>query len=382
MSATVSPRPIWLLPASRTQRVPAELGDADGERDPGAGGGLVEQDGDRPRPCQGARREAVLLQQVGEVEDLDQLGGRQVVVTQEVPEVSSVCLPEGDERRDRGPRAGPRRRSPPAPAVRMSGGASRRRPGATALTMNPASSRACAVAAATGSANWTAISSPSPRTVGDQRVSQSPDAVPQVGPDDARVLQQAVPLDDVQGRERRRRRRPGCRRTSSRAGRARAGSRPARRARRRAPIGDAAAEALGERDDVRDDRRVPPRWACWWANQAPVRPTPVCTSSRTSRAPASCGERAGGRQVARPGRTGPRPRPGSASSTTAAVPVPTAALQRLDVPVGHVDDVAGQRLERLAVGGLVGEGEGAHRAAVEGALARRPCRCGRYGGRS
>ena len=45
---------------------------------------------------------------------------------------------------------------------------------------------------------------------------------------------------------------------------------------------EAAAEPLGHGHDV---RASPP--AAWWANQAPVRPIPVCTSSSHSSAPCS-----------------------------------------------------------------------------------------------
>ena len=56
----------------------------------------------------------------------------------------------------------------------------------------------------------------------------------------------------------------------------------------------AAAEALGERDDVGRDAA-----ACWYANQEPVRPMPVCTSSSTSSAPRSAVISPGRLQVAR-----------------------------------------------------------------------------------
>src|SRR5690606_27996719 len=45
-------------------------------------------------------------------------------------------------------------------------------------------------------------------------------------------------------------------------------------------------------------------------------------------------------------------------------------LERGEVPEGEVLDAAGQRLERLAVGRLVGERERPHRPAVERALER------------
>ena len=46
---------------------------------------LVEDDGDRPRPGQRLPGEPVGLHRVGQVEHLDLLVGRQVVVAQEVP---------------------------------------------------------------------------------------------------------------------------------------------------------------------------------------------------------------------------------------------------------------------------------------------------------
>ena len=65
--------------------VTAELGDADLEREPGAGRVLVEDDGDAARPFERPAAERVLLQLGGEREHLGLLVGRQVVVAQEVP---------------------------------------------------------------------------------------------------------------------------------------------------------------------------------------------------------------------------------------------------------------------------------------------------------
>jgi hypothetical protein len=61
--------------AVQDQGASAELGHADGEGHPGAGGGLVEQERDGPRTGQGPVGEAVELHRVGEVEHLEQLGG-------------------------------------------------------------------------------------------------------------------------------------------------------------------------------------------------------------------------------------------------------------------------------------------------------------------
>lgn len=56
------------------------------------------------------------------------------------------------------------------------------------------------------------------------------------------------------------------------------------------------------------------------------------------------------------------------SRKTAAVSSVTAARRAPAVPVRHVGDLAGQRQEGGLLGGLAGEGEGAHGAAVEPAL--------------
>ncbi len=65
--------------------VAAELRDADLEREPGAGGVLVEDDRDTARPVERAAAERVLLQLGGQRQHLGLLVGRQVVVAQEVP---------------------------------------------------------------------------------------------------------------------------------------------------------------------------------------------------------------------------------------------------------------------------------------------------------
>ena len=93
---------------------------------------------------------------------------------------------------------------------------------------------------------------------------------------------------------------------------------------------DAAAEALGQGDDVgRTGSPRPGRWA----NQAPVRPMPVCTSSSHSSAPWSSAIRAGGREVAAGGTTTPAS-PWIGSSTTAAVSSVTAAASAAASPYG------------------------------------------------
>ena len=65
--------------------VPAELGDADLEREPGAGGVLLEDDGDAARALERAAAERILLQLGGQRQHLGLLVGGQVVVAQEVP---------------------------------------------------------------------------------------------------------------------------------------------------------------------------------------------------------------------------------------------------------------------------------------------------------
>src|SRR5690606_24862128 len=66
------------------ERDAAEIGDADGERHPGAGGGLVEDDGDRLRAGERLVRPAVLLQLDREVEDLGLFGGGEIIVAQQM----------------------------------------------------------------------------------------------------------------------------------------------------------------------------------------------------------------------------------------------------------------------------------------------------------
>ena len=66
------------------ERAPAEVGDADGERDPRAGRRLVEDDGDGLRALERSLRPAVALELVGQVEHLGCSAGAQVVVAEEV----------------------------------------------------------------------------------------------------------------------------------------------------------------------------------------------------------------------------------------------------------------------------------------------------------
>ena len=67
------------------QRYAAEIGDADGERDPGPGGGLVEDHRDGLRPGQRLVPEPVGDHLLGQRQDLVLLDRAEVVVPQEVP---------------------------------------------------------------------------------------------------------------------------------------------------------------------------------------------------------------------------------------------------------------------------------------------------------
>ena len=115
-------------PAVDHDRVTAELGDTDRERQLRAQGLLVEDQGDGLRPGQRAVPVPVGLHRVGEIEHLEQLVRGEVVVAQEVP-------------RHRRPRPARRRAAATASStsasVRISGGASRRASGLTALTSSP-----------------------------------------------------------------------------------------------------------------------------------------------------------------------------------------------------------------------------------------------------
>ena len=118
-------------------RVAAELGDAGGERHLGAQGRAVEDQGDRPRAGERLVVERLGLHPVGQVEDLEQLGGRQVVVTEEVAGHGvGSCAAARAVSRTAGRAASRASRSA---AVITSGGTNRSRVGPVALRMKPAS---------------------------------------------------------------------------------------------------------------------------------------------------------------------------------------------------------------------------------------------------
>ena len=137
----------------------------------------------------------------------------------------------------------------------------------------------------------------------------------------------------------------------------------------------------------RSGRRRPGPWrgswrrarspACWKANQVPVRPMPVCTSSRTSSAPCVGGELAGQPQVGRVRPRSRRPRPGSARGRRAATSSVTAARRAASSPNGTCVDAGGQRLERLAVGRLVRSARGRPWCGRGRRPRRDDARCGR-----
>jgi hypothetical protein len=73
------------------QRIAAEFRDTDAERHPRPGRRLVKDDGDGLRTVEWTAQESIRLHSVGKVEHFDELSGRQIVVTQEMPHHS--CLP-------------------------------------------------------------------------------------------------------------------------------------------------------------------------------------------------------------------------------------------------------------------------------------------------
>src|SRR5581483_8839856 len=136
-------------------REAAELGDAHGERHPGAQRRLVEEHGHDAGTSQRLVAKTVLLELVGQVQDGGLLGRGQVVVAQEVPghELTSSRM------------AGSAAVNWPASAaVRISGGASLIASGCTALTRKPARRAAASTPGASGAVSATARHRPAPRT--------------------------------------------------------------------------------------------------------------------------------------------------------------------------------------------------------------------------
>ena len=107
--------------------------------------------------------------------------------------------------------------------------------------------------------------------------------------------------------------------------------------------------------------------SCWWAKNVPVRPIPVCTSSRTSRAPCSGGDVAGGREVAI-GRDDDTALPHDRLQEHRGGVVADRSDQGIGVAVWHVRDVTGQRCKRRLLGRLTGQGQRTHRPAMESFL--------------
>ena len=151
---------------------------------------------------------------------------------------------------------------------------------------------------------------------------------------------------------------------------------PGRLAQQDGAQGQAAAERLGQGEDVRARCPRAGRRTC-----LPVRPRPHWTSSETSSAPALAAELGAGRAGTRRGRgrTPPSPCTGSIEHRGGLVG-PIGAARRVEVVPGAEAHAGHQRLEGLAVLRVPGDGERAHRAAVEGALeadelgaALRPC---------
>ena len=242
-------------------------------------------------------------------------------------------------------------------AVRTSGGASRSASGGTALTRKPALARAPPRPRPTGLGQHDARSRPR-RAPREQRVVERLDAVGEPGADLGDVREQAVGLDRVEHGERRG---AGDRVAAERRAvlaRARTAGRAAPKP-TQAPMRQPAAEALGERDDVGQDAVAPV------ANHSPVRPMPVCTSSRTSSAPVAS-------QISRR----PRGSPGGADDAALALhrlehdrgASRRRPPQRRDVAVRHEAHVGGAAARTAPLRGLAGQRERADRAAVEGAL--------------
>ncbi len=152
--------------------VPAELGDADLERESGAGGVLVEDDGHPARALERAVAERSVLQLSRQRKHLGLFVGCQVVVAQEVPghETAAAAWPPAAAVSST-PGSAPRKSSICA-SVMTSGGASRITFGAAALTRKPASRAATSTGLAASALRTTPHKQPATAHVVDQRMSQ------------------------------------------------------------------------------------------------------------------------------------------------------------------------------------------------------------------
>ena len=259
-------------------------------------------------------------------------------------------------------------------AVSTSGGASRIASGWTGLTMNPA--RCGPVRHGGGhvggehdGAVQAARRAPRRRAGGRSRARRRRGARRAR----SRVVEQALLLDRVEHREAGGAgQRVAAERRAVLAGREQArdvGTERHQRADRHA-----AAQALGQRHGVGHDPGLlerEPACRCGRCRSAPRRARAARRGRWSARGPAA----------GRPGPASITPAsPWIGSRTTAATSPVTAARRAASSPYGTCVTSGQQRLERLAVGGLVGQREGTGGAAVEGALGGDDARCGRCGG--
>ena len=159
--------------------------------------------------------------------------------------------------------------------------------------------------------------------------------------------------------------RPGCRRTSSR-GRPGAKAPAAPSATSSAPMGRPLARPFAS---ATRSGRTP---SCSKAKNEPVRPTPVCTSSKPRSGESSA---AAATNSGSSGTTPPSPRIGSRRIRPTSSS--TEATQRVDVVRRHEAHARDERRERLALRGLTGDRERAEGPAVEAALERDDARLAR-----
>ena len=161
-------------------------------------------------PASGCAAEPVGLHPVGQVEHLDQLVGRQVVVAQEVPGHGASLSGRPVGGRCRTGRVTASRIAGRAAtnesacvSVRTSGGTSRTTSGATALTRKPRSRSRRLDRGRDRRGQHDAEHQPGAAHVADQRVAEAVDALPVSRcPSDVGPLEQAVALDRVEHGER------------------------------------------------------------------------------------------------------------------------------------------------------------------------------------